>query len=342
MSRAGDKDEGGQGGSIAQFADAARRRTDRPTPRVRKRPRAKPTPPDPDPGTGLLTNICDEKPDRPFVESADDVLDRVVSGHQDWSGQQRDWLSSLSEVELDDTVGSPPEAPECEYDDVREQLEHHHEHRPARRGTPLQGSADLRPRLRHTGRGRLLRRRDDRPTRRVSRSGFALAAVAILVVAAVAVGTIANSGARSGRRSGGRPATVTMAAIDTPTTVAEDITRATTALGARLEAQAQASAAAEAKARRRAQTVARAAARARVASARRRHASMAREHQAAAPTVPTPTTAQTSPTTTSTASSSPNPSSRSTRSTQPGGSSTSQQPAFGSSGALGPGRSSSS
>jgi hypothetical protein len=78
MSRAGDHDEGEQGGSIAQIGDASRRRTDGPIPRVRKRPRAKPTPPYPDVGTGLLSNLYGEEPDRLFEESADDVLDRII------------------------------------------------------------------------------------------------------------------------------------------------------------------------------------------------------------------------------------------------------------------------
>jgi hypothetical protein len=76
MSRAGDKDEGGQGdASVAQIADAARRRTERPTPQAKKAAQLVPAQPDPSPGTELITSLYGEEHDDHVDVLADDALD---------------------------------------------------------------------------------------------------------------------------------------------------------------------------------------------------------------------------------------------------------------------------
>ena len=146
MSRAGDKDEGGQGGiDRSDSPMPPDRRTERPAGQVRKRPRAKTPPPDPSPGTGLITSLEGAEPYQPPEESADDVLDRVVSGHQP-PFEQRAFSPTPGRGELDSAAAPEAGPPDGGYDDIREQLGHHQERRqPLRRGMPLRGSADLAP-----------------------------------------------------------------------------------------------------------------------------------------------------------------------------------------------------
>ena len=335
MSRAGDKDEGGQGASVAQISDAPGKRSERPG----RRPRPEPSPPDPSPGIELISNLFGDDQDHASEESPDDALDRTASGQRQ-SAVERPALVSITNGEVDDPAASQGAPSEAEYDGILEQLERHHERgQSSRTGSPLPGSADIAS-FPHTTVGsrapRRARHTGSKPRRGRSHRAILSIAVAVTVAVTIAavVGSMASSSSRSGRHGLGQPASSAVAAVHAGVT-AEDVLRATTTFGADLRQKAKASSAAEAKARSRARAVARAKARARRVRADRRRV-VASRRVAGSSTVsastPTPQSAAgtSSPSTTS-ASSAPAHSSSSAR-----------QPAFGLNGSLGPGSSSNS